>query len=157
MALGRKSGATSFSWADLFDDPFPGHEIAAGIEQHALGFQAVAAGPARFLLVMLDRLGHGGVQDEADVGAVDAHAESDGGHDQVAFLLRRTLLARPAFLGRQAGVIGPALDALGLQDRADVVHVLAAQAIDDARLARVAFEHFVDLGVEIGAAAGRGR
>ena len=67
---------------------------AAGVEQHALRFQPVAAGASGLLLVVLDRLRHPGVQDEADVRAIDAHAEGDGGDDEVA-LLRRELSPAP--------------------------------------------------------------
>ena len=42
---------------------------------------AVAAGAADLLVVGFDGAGEGDVDDGADVGLVDAHAEGDGGDD----------------------------------------------------------------------------
>jgi hypothetical protein len=81
----------------LLEDGAEGDDVGAGVEQDALGLQAVAAGPAGLLLVVLQRLGQGRVQHEAHVGAIDAHPEGHRGHDDVA------LLARPAFAGRRPG------------------------------------------------------
>src|SRR5439155_12461184 len=50
----------------LLEDGLPRSEVAAGMKQDAFGLQAVAASPARLLLVVLHRLRHGGVQDEAN-------------------------------------------------------------------------------------------
>ncbi len=81
-------------------DVLPGQEVSPRLEQHALRLQAVAAGPARFLLIMLDRFGHAGVQHEAHIGAVDAHAERHGGDHQIALSPREKLPAlRLAILG----------------------------------------------------------
>ena len=145
VLAGRRPGTTRrppASLADFSRIDFQRQEVAAGVEQHALGLQAVAAGPAGLLLVVLQRLGHGRVQHEADVGAVDAHAEGDRGHDHVALLARRTLPGPP---GAASGVSrrgrAAALTPLLLQGRGQLVHVAAAQAVDDAGLAGVAVEH----------------
>ena len=82
----------------FFQDALPGEEVAAAVQQDALGLQPVAAGPARFLLIMLDRFRHAGMQHEADVRAVDAHAERHRGDDQVAFFRPERFLRRPCGL-----------------------------------------------------------
>ena len=77
----------------------------ARIDQHALGRQAVAAGAARLLLVVLERSRRAGVHDEAHVRSIDAHAERDGGDDDVGALVEERLLVPAAHVVRQAGVI----------------------------------------------------
>ena len=51
------------------------------MEKNGATGQAVAAGAADLLVEGLDRCGQRGVDDGADVGLVDAHAEGDGGDD----------------------------------------------------------------------------
>jgi hypothetical protein len=53
-------------------------DVGRAVEGHALGGFAVASGPADLLPVGLQRTGRIGVDDEADVGLVDPHAEGDG-------------------------------------------------------------------------------
>src|SRR5204862_6137418 len=65
----------------LLEDARPGHRIARVVQQHALRRQAVTAGAARLLLIVLDRLRHPGVHDKANVRAVDTHPERHRGHD----------------------------------------------------------------------------
>ena len=65
-------------------DRLPETVVAAAHQQQALGLEAVASGAAGLLLVVLERLRHAGVDDVAHVGAVDAHAEGDRGHHDVA-------------------------------------------------------------------------
>jgi hypothetical protein len=74
----------------------PSGKVASGVDQDALGLQAVAAGATRFLLVVLERLGRTGVEDEPHVGAIDAHPECDGGNDKLRlFVEERILMAVP--------------------------------------------------------------
>lgn len=54
-------------------------DVLVGVEEVAVGGFAVAAGPARLLVVALDRLGQRKVDDEAYIRLVDAHAEGDRG------------------------------------------------------------------------------
>ena len=82
------------------EDRVPRRGILRRVEHRAFRFEAVAARAAGLLLVMLDRLGHGRVQHEADVGAVDAHAEGDRGNDQVALLRGEGLLGLLPLFGR---------------------------------------------------------
>ena len=84
---------------------FPAHDVGRRIQQYAFGLQPVAAGSARLLLVVLDRLRQRGVQHAADVAAVDAHAEGHRGHDHVQPLLGEGLLRAVPLVGLQSGVI----------------------------------------------------
>ncbi len=116
------------------------HHVAAGVEQDALRFQTVAPRSPRFLLKVLDRLGHRNVQDKAHVGAIDTHAEGNGGDDDVTAFGGKFVLGGVAFLGGQAGVIRPGVDAALAQAGGEVVHVAAAHAVDDAGLPRMTVE-----------------
>ena len=55
--------------------------VGVAVEQDGARGQAIAAGAADLLVVGFDGGGQGGVDDGADVGLVDAHAEGDGGDD----------------------------------------------------------------------------
>ena len=69
-------------------------EVAARVDQHALGLEAVAAGAAGLLLIVLERLRRAGVHDEAHVGSIDPHPERDGRDDDVdVFVEERVLIA----------------------------------------------------------------
>ncbi len=70
--------------AAAFEHHAPLEKIGAREDQHALGFEPVAAGAACFLLIVLQRSRRAGVDDEAHVRPIDAHPERDGRHDQVA-------------------------------------------------------------------------
>ncbi len=75
--------------------------------------------------------------DEADVGLVDAHAERDGrDHDEAV------LAQEPRLVGRadpvvQPRVVGQRRDALCHEEIGGLLHRVAGEAVDDARLARV--------------------
>ena len=88
----------------------PLQEVGGRVDEHALGLEAVAAGAAGLLLVVLERLRRAGVHDEAHVGAVDAHAEGDRGDDDVdVFVEERVLVpcrsssSSPAWYGDARG------------------------------------------------------
>ena len=55
--------------------------VGEGVEEDGAGGLPVASGAADLLVVLLDGAGECGVDDGADVGFVDAHAEGDGGDD----------------------------------------------------------------------------
>jgi hypothetical protein len=55
------------------------------------------------------------MDDEADVGFVDAHAEGDGGADDLDLVAQEKLLVLRALPGGEAGVIGPGADFVGGQ------------------------------------------
>ena len=122
---------------------------AAEAIEHALGFEAVAAGAARLLLVVLERLRRAGVQHEPHVGSIDAHAERDRRDDDVDVLVEeRVLIAMPLLVG-QPGVIGDGAIALLAQPRGEIVDLAPRQTVDDAGLVAMAREHVEDLTLEI--------
>ena len=67
---------------------------------------AVAAGAADLLVVGLDGAGQRGVDDGADVGLVDAHAEGDGRDDHLELAGEEVALHALARAGVEAGVVG---------------------------------------------------
>ena len=91
------------------------------------------------------------MDDEADVGLVDAHAEGDGRDDHLDVLHEETVLVLGAGLRVQAGVVGEGLDAVDGQQLGQLLHLLAAEAVDDAGLAGVLADETDDvlLGVHL--------
>ena len=82
---------------DLVDEVAVFLSIAAGVEEEAVGRFAVAAGAPGFLVVAFEVFGKVSVDDEADVGFVDAHAEGDGGDDDGAVVADEGFLGCGAF------------------------------------------------------------
>ena len=95
------------------------------MEQDALAGEAVASGATGLLLEGLDRAGEAGVDDAADVGAVDAHAEGDGGADDVDAFGGEVAFDPGSLLGGKAGVVGVGLDAAFGQALGEAFGVLA--------------------------------
>ena len=125
------------------DELLPLTGVRGRIEQQALGGQTVAPGPARLLLVGLDRLGHVGVGDEADVRSVDAHAERDGGDDGVEGFVGEAFLDGVPLLWAQPGVVGLGVVALFTEFLGEAFCACPAQAVDD-RAAAATVVHALD-------------
>ena len=136
----------------MLDDVLPRPIIVAAVKQHAFGIEAVTPGATRFLLIVLDRLGHAGVDDGAHVGFVDAHPECNRGYDDFDVFLDECVLSLQAGAVGQAGVIGGRLVPGFLQSFGQLVDVGATDAIDDRRLVLVAIEHVAYLPHRVGAA-----
>ena len=83
----------------------PLHEVGGRVDEHALGFEAVAPGAAGLLLVVLERLRRPGVHDEAHVRAIDPHPERDRRDDDVGVLFEERVLVAAALVVGQAGVV----------------------------------------------------
>ena len=81
----------------------------------------------------------------AHVGFVDAHAESDRRDDHIHLLVQKLVLIGGARRRVHAGVIGSHFDIVGGQQLRKLLDLLAAQAVDDARLALVALDVADDL------------
>src|SRR4051812_4593880 len=77
--------------------------------------------------------------DEAHVGLVDPHAESDGRAEADAFLAAEAGLVLAPRRGVQSGVVRQRGDAVASQELRRLLRLLAAQAIDDSRIARMPF------------------
>ena len=96
----------------LLDEELVLDPVGLRVEEDAVAGQAIAAGPARFLVVALDGLGQVVVDDEADVGFVDSHAKGDGRDDHGDLVPDKPLLGRPADRVVETSVIGKGLDAV---------------------------------------------
>ena len=128
-------------------------------------FLAIPPGPAGFLVISLYAFGNVVVDDKTDIRLVDAHAEGDGGHDDVHLFREELVLVLRPGLGIQAGVIGKGADAVDAQQLCHFLHLFPAEAIDDARLAGVLADkaddvflrlHFVpDFIIQVGTVEGR--
>jgi hypothetical protein len=60
-----------------------GPDVGVGVHEDGAAGQAVASGAADLLVIAFEGAGQSGVDDGADIGFVDAHAEGDGGYDAV--------------------------------------------------------------------------
>ena len=74
------------------------------------------------------------VDDSADIGFVDAHAEGDRGDHDHAVFVEKAMLIVAAHLGREAGVVRQGLVPLPGQPRGRILHLAPRHAIDDPRL-----------------------
>ena len=126
-------------------------DVLVAVVGDAKAFLPVAARPAGFLIITLDALGDVVMDDEPDVGLVDAHAEGDGGDDHLDVLHQEAVLVLRAGFRVQAGVVGEGLDAVDGQQLGQFLHLLAAQAVDDAGLAGVLADEADDvlLGIDL--------
>ena len=105
LHLPKQGAAGVGELAVLLEHRAPLHEVGWRVDQEALRLEAVAAGAPRLLLVVLERSRRAGVDDEADVGAVDAHAERHRRDDDVGALAEERVLVAAAFGVRKACVI----------------------------------------------------
>ena len=87
---------------------------------------------------------------ETDVRAIDAHAEGDGGDDDVHALAQECVLVRLALRVREAGVIRQGRDADARQPSRKRIDLLPREAVDDARLGAMAAEHLLQLALQRG-------
>ena len=116
----------------LLDEELLDHDVLAAEEEDTFPRRAVAAGPARFLIVAFDVLGHLVVDDVADVALVDAHAEGIGGDDDLYLVVRKGVLHGPAHVITETGMVMTGFDAAPRQFLIDPVYFLARRRIDDA-------------------------
>ena len=89
------------------------------------------------------------MDDQADVGFVDAHAESDGGHDDVRFVTDEGFLIVFALVVGEACVVRDGADPFGLEHFSGGGYAFAAGPVDDGGFAGAAFEQGQELGVDV--------
>ncbi len=89
------------------------------------------------------------MDDVAHVGLVDAHAERDGGDDDIDPLHEKIVLVARAGGGVHPGVVSPGLDAVGDQQLGELLDLLAAEAVDDAALTLVLLDETDDFAVDV--------
>ena len=85
------------------------------------------------------------VNNKANIGLVDAHAEGDGGAYHVHILHQEFILYFAALATIHTGVVGQGFDAVHLQQFCNLFGFLAAEAVDDTTLAAVGFDVLNDL------------
>ena len=127
----------------------PLEEVRRRVDEHALRLEAVAPGSSRFLLIVFERLRRAGVDDEPHVGSIDAHAEGDGGDDDVGVLVEERVLIPAALVVGKPGVVRPGADAGLGQPRRQRIDLTPRRAVDDARLAAVTREDVEQLALQI--------
>ena len=130
--------------------------VLLAVEGDASSFASVAAGTSGFLIVALDAFGDVVVDDKAHVGFVDAHAESDGGHDDIHLLGEEFVLVFGSHFAVQSRVVGQGFDAVDDQQLGQVFHFLACQTIDDAALVGILLDEADNLLVELHSIGGFG-
>ena len=89
------------------------------------------------------------MDDATHVAAVDAHAESYRRRHHIDFLGRKCILCSPPFFCLHAGMIESSAQPVGLQPLRHGFGVLAADAVDDRRFARMAPQHLQRLHLRI--------
>jgi hypothetical protein len=109
-ALGERLGHEEFVGQDRAGSRARGRTRASCgrrscAEDGAAG-QAIASGAADLLVEGFERAGQRGVDDGADVGLVDAHAEGDGGDDDFELAGLEGVLDALADARFEAGVVG---------------------------------------------------
>ena len=87
-------------------------DIPRAVEQEAFTGQSVPPGPARFLVIAFDVLGQIVMDDETDIGFVDAHAEGDRRADDPHLIPQECILIVRTFFGGQPSMVGQRLDAV---------------------------------------------
>ena len=109
-------------------------DVLIAIISNALSFLAVSAGTTRLLIVALDALGNVVVDDKAYVRLVNTHTKRNGSHNDIDFLRKEEVLVLCPCLGIQASVVRKGLDAVDGKHLGQFLHLLAAEAVDDAAL-----------------------
>ena len=125
--------------------------VLVAVVGYAQALLSVASGAPGLLVVALYALGDVVVDHEAHVGLVDAHSEGYGGHYHVDLLHQELVLVLGPGLRVESGMVGQGLDAVDAQQRRQLLHLLAAEAVDYARLAGILADEldYVLLGLDL--------
>ena len=124
----------------------PQEHRGAGAAARADG---AAGGPAGLLDVLLDGGGHFEVDDQGDVGFVDAHAERLRGHDHVHVAVTEGVLDVLACRLLHAAVVGPCRVARCTQQPGDAGGVLAGGHVDDGGPGSERLDHLYDAQISV--------
>ena len=114
----------------------PQPKVLGPVEEDRVGGLAVAPRAPDLLVVRVDRLGDLGVEDEAHVGLVDAHAERGRRDDDVDPAVHEALLGGLALGCLHPGVVRDSVDARAAKRHGQRLGALARRGVDDARLGR---------------------
>ena len=107
-------------------------DIAVAPEQDALGGLSIPAGTSCLLVVFLERERQAVIDDKADVGLVDAHAEGIRRDDDRDIVLDKGLLCAGALVRLHTGVVGGSTEAVFEKRCCDLFGALPRPAVDDA-------------------------
>src|SRR5512141_765771 len=102
--------------------------------------QAIPSCTADLLVIPFDAFWQIEVNNKAHIRFVDAHAERNGGDNELRVVADEGLLVLAALRILQPRMIGPNSIALGCKVRSQLIHLLAGEAVDDARLIAVALQ-----------------
>ena len=91
---------------------------------------------------------------QADVGLVDTHAEGDGGGDDGHLVVDEPVLRLPAHLAIEPGVIGQRVETVSPQDFRQFLRPLAGEAVDDGGLPLVLLQQVQKARIGVLASAG---
>ena len=116
------------------EEEIVGVAVGVGMHQQRAAGLAIAPGPPDFLVVTLNASRQCGVDDGADVGLVNPHAESDRGHDDFQLARQEILLHLLAALGVEPRVIGGS-GVVGAKLLGYRFRLLARRRIDNRRAA----------------------
>ncbi len=108
--------------------------IARVEEQQTVARQPITSGATGLLIVAFQIFWQVVVNDVADVGLIDTHAEGDGGAHDLHFIAQEELLVSPAFLAAEASVVGACGKTTARQRFGEAICRGAARAVDDAAL-----------------------
>ena len=147
-ALHHLGGSLRFFGA-AFHETVPTQHVGRRVEEHAFSGQAVTAGAARLLLIMLDRFRKRRVDHTSDVATVDSHAEGDRRHNHVDLLRGEAILRAPALLRLHPGVIVGGPDGVRLQIGRHLLGLFATDAVYNRSLARVPAQHAGHLRIDV--------
>jgi hypothetical protein len=131
--------------SDLVEEVVLFGDVAAAEEQEAIAGEAIAAGAASLLVIAFDVFGEIVVDDPANVGFVNAHAEGDGGADDFGLVAEEEFLVTGTFGGFEPGVVRFGGVTAASEGFGDAFGGGAGGAVDDAGLVFAAFYPVDDL------------
>ena len=94
---------------------------------------------------MFQRLGHAGMDDIADVGFVDAHAEGNGRDNCIDLFVDEAVLVGFSFFGVHSRVVSGDLETFLLKLGTQFIDVFTPDTVDDAGFAFVPVQNGADL------------
>jgi hypothetical protein len=135
----------------LFDEVAVNDGIPQVKKQQALRWLPVASSATNFLIIAFQVFWQVSVNDETNVGFVDAHSESNCGDHQCRVIEDEALLVAPPNLVLQAGMVGQCWPAVQVEAGAKFVGVFPRATVNNAGLAAMPFEERKHLGEVVAA------
>jgi hypothetical protein len=132
LLIGRRGGRPRHP-ASGADRPAQADPVSRIKQHQAVGRQAIAAGPPRFLQVALRAGRQIQVQHQAHIGPVHPHAEGHRGHQHRPGLVLKVAEGQLAALRIHAGVISDRLHPSSIQPLGPLLHGTAGAGVDQHR------------------------